>query len=329
MAVVAGAVYVIYNKTTSATKNNEKAHTVKRGDLTETLSISGEIDAHERADLKFQTSGMLVWVGVKEGDYVKKYQGIASLDKKELEMNLKKYLNTFLKSRWDFDQEKEDQDIKNIGGLSEDARREALRSLDKAQFDLNNAVLDVELKDLALKYSYLYTPIEGIVTSIDTLYAGVNITPATAVFKIVNPKTIYFSATADQTDVINLIKGKQGELVLDPYPEEIIKGVVEDISFIPKTGETGTVYQVKIAFDNSNEDYKYRVGMTGDISFNTKEKKNVLAIPSTYLKKENGEYYVLKLTGGKKEKTRIKIGDEIDGDVIILSGLEEDDLIYD
>lgn len=327
--VVAGLAYFLYNKVTTGTQNEEKSYKVKRTDLTETLSISGEIDALEKIDLKFQSSGMLVWVGVKEGDFVKKYQGIASLDKKELEMNLKKYLNTFLKYRWDYDQEKEDQDIKNIGNLSEDARREALRSLDKAQFDLNNAVLDVELKDLALKYSYLYTPIEGIVTSIDTPYAGVNITPATAVFKIVNPKTVYFSATADQTDVINLNKGKKGELILDPYPEEEIQGTVEDISFIPKAGETGTVYQVKIGFDNNNEDYRYRVGMTGDISFIIKEKKNVLSIPSAYLKKEKGEYYVVKLVDNKKEKTKIEIGEEIDGDVIIFSGLEEGDLIYD
>ncbi len=73
---------------TGAKKNN--SYKVKRQTLKEFLSLSGDIDAEEKTTAKFQTSGLLTWVGVKEGDYVKKYQGLASLDRRELEKNLKK-----------------------------------------------------------------------------------------------------------------------------------------------------------------------------------------------------------------------------------------------
>lgn len=327
LAVLGGSFYFYDNL--GKPQKNKKSYKLKREDLKETLTFSGEINAREKVSLKFQSSGMMTWVGVKEGDYVKKYQGIASLDQEELEKNLKKYLNTFLKYRWDYDQKKEDEDIKNIGNLSEDARREALRSLDKAQFDLNNTILDVELKDIALKYAYLYTPIEGIVTHIDTAYAGVNITPATSVFEIINPKTIYFTASADQTDVVSVKKGEKADLVLDSYPDEIIKAKVEDISFTPKTGETGTVYEVKVGFSNDNKNYKYRVGMTGDLTFIIKEKKNILAVPATFIKKEKGEEYVYKIINNKKTKVGVKTGEELDGNIEIISGLEENDIIYD
>ncbi len=72
-----------------ASKTNIKTDTarVKRGNLEEKLIISGLIDAEEKVTLRFQTSGRLSWVGVKEGDLVKKYQGIATLDQREIKKN--------------------------------------------------------------------------------------------------------------------------------------------------------------------------------------------------------------------------------------------------
>lgn len=304
-------------------------YTIKRQNLKETLDLSGEIDSEEKVTLRFQSSGRLTWVGVKEGDYVKKYQGIASLDTQELQKNLKKYLNTYMSTRWDFETTKDEKDIKNIGGLNQDLREAALRTLDKAQFDLNNAVIDVELKNIALQYAYLYTPIEGIVVSVSSPYAGVNITPSQAEFIIINPKTIFFSATADQADVVKMREEMIGEIILDAYPDKSIQGVIKTISFIPKSGETGTVYRIKLNMNIDNINYQYRHGMTGDISFVVKERNNVLSVPTNYLKTTNNKKSVFKKVNNQKVKTNVTIGEEIDGTTIITSGLNESDIIYD
>jgi len=321
--------YIIYQKTTSAQAISKKESTfvVKKQDLEESLTLSGKVDADEHAVLRFQTSGMMSWVGVKEGDYVKKYQGLATLDQRELQKTLKKYLNTYMSSRWDYDQTKEDKQIKNIGGLSEDARREALRVLDKAQFDLDNSVIDVELKDIALKYSYLYTPIDGLVTKVDVPFAGINVTPAGAEFEVINPKTIYLSATADQVDVVRLNEGLTSEITFDAYPDTIIPGTISKIAFVPKTGESGTVYEVKVILSADNSTYKYRYGMTADINFVISKKENVLAVPANYIKSEKKQKYVMKKENGNKIKTYVKIGEEIDSNIIITSGLKEGDVI--
>lgn len=334
---IIGFIYTKVSSNSSSVTNGKKqtSYKVKRQTLKQSLSLSGTIDAEEHTILRFQSSGKLVWVGVKEGDYVKKYQGIASLDQRELQKNLQKYLNTYMKTRWDFETARETEDIKNIGGLSDDLRREALRTLDKAQFDLNNAVLDVELKDLAIQYSYLYTPIEGIVTRVGSQYAGVNITPSQAEFEIINPKTIYFSATADQNDVVNLKQDQTGEIVLDAYPNIILNGKINMISFVPKTGETGTVYQVKISLNANDDDYRYRFGMTGDANFTIREIKNVLYAPTKYVKSEKNpdgiltRNYVLKKVNNEQVKTTVKLGEEVDENTIITSGLKEGDIVVD
>lgn len=304
----------------------EKSYIVKKQTLKETLSLSGEVEAQEKVTLRFQSSGLLNWVGVKEGDYVKKYQGVASQDPKELEKNLKKYLNSYLESRWDFETSKDTYES-TIGGLSGDAKDEAKRVFEKAQFDLNNAVLDVELKDIALKYAYLYTPIEGIVTRVASPYSGVYVTATQAEFDVVNPKTIFFSATADQTDVVKLKDNMNGIIIFDSYPENTIAGKIKSISFLPKAGETGTVYEVKITFPQSSQLAKYRLGMTGDVEFEIGAGRQAVVIPTSFIKTEKEEKIVLKLVNGKKIKTIIKTGDAEDSITEVTSGLNEGDTI--
>lgn len=305
----------------------EDFYQVKKENIKETLTLSGEVDAEEKVILKFQTSGRLSWVGVKEGDSVKKYQTIASLDQRDLKNRLDKYLNTYAKQRNSFEQTKDD--YWNLQyDLSQTIRDKTKRILENNQYDLNNAVLDVEYQNLSVEYANLWTPIEGIVTRIDVPIAGVNITPANATFEIVNPKTLYFSATVEQADVVSLKEGLVGDLSFDSFPEEKTKGKIKYISFTPKQGETGTVYQLKIDIDENFKKMPLRLGMSGDIDFVLKERKDVIAIPSRFLKKDKkGEYVFLK-AGANKIKKYIEKGEEIDGKIEIKSGLKEKDIIF-
>lgn len=295
--------------------------TVKKENIQQTLTLAGEVDAKEKATLRFQTSGRLSWVGVETGDYVKKYQIVATLDRRELQKKLEKDLNSFLSERWDLDQTREDYEGVAITD-------EFQRIIDKAQFDLNKAIIDVELQDLALQYSRLMTPIEGIVTKIDTPYAGVNITPAGAEFEVINPQTLNFVAVADQTEVVLINEDSAAELVLDSYPDRTLNGYVDKIDLKPKSGETGTVYAVTFKIDNLPSE-KLRLGMTGDLTFTTMLKRQVLTLPFSYVNEEDGKYYVFKEQKGKVIKKKIKVGIETDDRYEIVSGLEEGDKIYD
>lgn len=309
--------------------DTKSAASVKQGDLEETLTISGEIDAEEKATLRFATSGRLAWVGVKEGDFVKKFQGIASLDKRDVEKNLKKKLLAYMNERWDFEQAQDDKSVRgrrrvDVPGLT-DAER---RILDKAQFDLDSTVLDVEIQNLALEYANLWTPIAGLVTRIDAPFAGTNITAATAEFEIINPGSVYFKASADETEVTRLKEGIAGDLVLDAFPDESLSGHIVNISFIPDTEESGVVYTVKFTFGTLNPQYRYRLGMVGDLSFITDKKENVLYLPAKYILSDNGKKYVFRQKGKTAEKIYVKTGTENDENTQIIKGLKKGDKVY-
>lgn len=309
----------------SASQNAQKIVSVKvkYGTLEDTKTISGEITGEEHVTLRFQTSGHLAWVGVKEGDYVKKYQTIASLDQRTVRKNLQKDLNDYLTARWNLDQASRDTYKDQV--ITDPIKR----IIDKYQFDLNNSVLDVEIQNLAIEYSNLVSPIEGLVVRVDSPSAGVNITPSQAEFEIVNPKTVYFSATADQSDVVALAEKMKGTLILDAYPDASLSGIINNISFIPKTGETGTVYSIKFVFPSDNSDYKYRIGMTGDVTFTVRSKNDVLYIPTKFIKTGSGKKYVMVKRNGKDLKINISTGMETDTDTEITSGLSTGETVYD
>jgi RND family efflux transporter MFP subunit len=322
---IVAALYLNSQRPSTASSKESTPYTVQKQTMTDMLSLSGKIDAAEHATLQFQSAGKLAWVGVKEGDYVKKYQAIASLDKRDLQNRMQKYLNLYMTSRWNFDQAQDNNE--NNGGLSVEAQEALKRTAEKSQFDLNNSVLDVELQNLALQYATITSPIEGVVVHVDSPYAGVNIIPAQATFEIINPKTLFFSATADQTDVVKVQEDMRGDVVLDAFPDEKITGQVKSISFTPKTDESGTVYEVKVAIDTVNN-ANYRLGMTGDINFDL-SKRTAIAVPSKYIVTEGDKKYVLKKKDSQKVKQYIEIG-ESDGDITeITSGLSEGDVIYD
>ncbi|MCX6732313.1 MAG: HlyD family efflux transporter periplasmic adaptor subunit [Candidatus Roizmanbacteria bacterium] len=200
------------------------------------------------------------------------------------------------------------------------------RLLENAQYGLDNSVLDVELTNLSIEYSNLFTPIEGVVTRADSKYAGVNITPSQAEFEIINPKTLYLSFTADQTEITKLSEGMKGEMTFDSFPDQTKSGSLYYVSYTPKAGETGTVYEgrVRIPEEAAN---KYRYGMTGDVSFTLSEKNNVVVVQDKLIKSEGDKKFVWRKKNGTQEKVYIKTGLETDGLVEILSGVEMGDVI--
>lgn len=315
------------NRVLTQTANKENSFTVIRTNLKNILTLSGQLSADEQVALRFQTSGRLNWVGVKVGDHVKKYQEIASLDQRDLKNRLTKYLNTYSEQRNNFDSAVEDSNVQS--GLSQPIRDDAERVLENNQYDLNNAVLDVEYQNLLLEYANLYTPIEGIVTNVDSPYPGVNISPAGAEFDIVNPKTLYFSASADQTDVVNLKEGMTGDISFDAYPDKIFKGKLYFIGFTPETNETGTVYETRFRLDEATMKLPLKMGMTADVDINLQEEDNVLAIPTAFLNHDRKGSYVTVKINNLKTKRYVEVGDEINGNQVIKNGLSAGDVIYD
>jgi len=243
--------YPVVKKATSQVEKNKP------------LILPGKIKADRQVNLRFQTSGKLTWVGVEKGTRVKKGQPIAKLDTKELEKKFQKEMNDYLNERWDFEQTNDSYKYEKNHNLITD---EIKRILEKAQFDLNNSVIQTEIADLAIKYATIHSPIKGIVTNVDQPIAGINITPATAEFTITDPNSVYFELEADEEEVVSLKNKMTGKIILDAYPNQEFNSEIKDIDFTPMSTSGSASYAVHCLLpENSN--LRFRVGMSGEMEF--------------------------------------------------------------
>lgn len=317
-------------KTSEVTKFDVKKETTvspKRETIKEEITLTGSVDASTKANLQFQTSGQLNWVGVKVGDKVKKYQAIASLNKEILKKQLQADFNTYRSALATFDDTQDDYKTqKDNLTLTDDMKRILVRS----QNTLDNSVINYELQDLTLKYATLTSPIAGVVTDVEQPNTGVNITPASATFSIIDPNSIYFKAQIDQEDVTRVKIGDKTTITLDSFPGKNFESEITYISFTPVSGQTSTVYEIRFKLvDNNNQDLKYRLGMDGDAVISLKEIPNSLTLPIDAVRQDKDEPYVFIKSGDDQILTKksIKTGLETDTTVEILEGLSENDQV--
>jgi len=297
---------------------------VERGNIEVTISASGTIKSETEVKVQFQTSGKLAWLGVKEGDKVKKGQALASLDKQDLKKRFEKEMNDYLNERWDFEQTQDDYKATKEKALVTDSIK---RILEKAQFDLNNVVLDLEISDLAVKYATIYSPINGIVTKIEPPLAGVNVVYTTAYIELVDPNLMEFEAIIDETEVAKLTEGQKATITLDAFPKEEFPAEIKRISFkATQTTSGGTGFTVYVSLPE-NLINKLKSGFNGDMKVITNKNENVLLVPNEAVLEDEAGTYVFKLSKNKAKKSKVEIGIANDELTEIISGLSENDFI--
>lgn len=314
---------VIIFFSSKAKKSDIKTSEVKKGNIKEELVLSGNVTATNYAKMSFETSGKIVYVGVKEGDKVYRGKLISKLDTTVLNSSYQTALSNL--RIYDATVENVHDQLKDHTTdetyAQKDTRTTAEANKDKAY----EAVIAAKRN---LDGASLYTPFNGIITYLNHPFTGVYTSSAAVEAEIIDPTTMYFEVLADQTEVTRLIEGQSVIIVLDSFEDKIFEGKVENISFIPKIGESGSVYSVKVAFENIDlGNSKFRISMTGDAKFITLEKENVLYVPTNFLKQDKvGEY--LK-TNTKNGKIYVESGIESEDTIEVIGDISEGLKVYD
>jgi len=303
-----------------AKKNGFEKASVGRGEVVEELVLSGEISASQYAELGYETSGRVVYVGVEEGKVVKKGQILGKLDTTVLNATYQSALA---------DLRKYDATVQNIHDqvkdhssdetyIQKDTRTTAEVNKDKAW----EAVIAAERN---LKGATLYAPFEGIVTYVANPFPLVTALYNQTQFKVLNPETIFFKVSADQTEVTRMRINQTVVITLDSFPVQEIRGTITRMDYAPDTEEVGVVYGIKVALESIN--IEYRLGMTGDAKFVMDRAENVLYVPAVFVQSDREGKYLL-MNGGDK-KVYVEAGIEGEERVEIKGEVNEGDVVYD
>lgn len=146
---------------------------VAKTTLTTDFSANGKIKAKKAADLKFYSPGKVTWVGVKNGDTIRAWQGVASLDTVSLNSAYQQALNNLRNY-----QALADSVLDSVQGHSIDENFATRATRTTAEVNRDNSYDAVLAAQDNLKNAVLVSPIAGTVVDTNDILPGINLTGA-------------------------------------------------------------------------------------------------------------------------------------------------------
>lgn len=189
-----------------------------------------------------------------------------------------------------------------------------------AELQLESAKISLREKELALSKTQLVSPVEGVILSLSGHVGEM----ATGTFATVATQGYTYVESAISEDDIELVKVWQKALITpESLPDAAFEWEVYYVSHIGDTDNNGIVtYQVLVKY--TSEDTRLRTAMNVEISFITKQAKDVMLAPiKAVFAYENTPHVRLKDGTVKQVVTGFSDGKQTE----IISGVEVGEVI--
>ncbi len=279
------------------------------------VEIQGRVDAKNNVFVSPQTGGAITNLFVREGDFVKQGQTIATIDNTILKQSLQeievqlgtaKVFYEKQKSLWEQKIGTEVQYIQAKANV--DALEKRLATL-HAQLTLNKVV----------------SPISGFVDEV-RLKAGEMAAPGLGIVRIVNSDNLKVVAQVADTYASTI---KQGDMVKIKFPD-LGKETTAKLTFVGQTvNPASRTFTVEAAI--AKIDSKLKPNMSALLNINDQAKGNAIIINQNYIQHtEQGDIVYVAVSEGAKKVAKARIvttGITYNGDIEITSGLESGDLL--
>ncbi|MCE7857315.1 MAG: efflux RND transporter periplasmic adaptor subunit [Ignavibacteria bacterium CHB3] len=304
------------------------------------LTASGYVVAQRQASVSSKGTGVMVYLGVVEGDKVKKGQIIARLDDRDIQAQLDEaksglqlYQAQLNEVQNSYNREKE----LFSRGLS------SQQNLDQAETTYNMLLANIEIAkariqeaEVSLENMIIRAPFDGTVLTknaeVGEIVApfGASTTSRAAVVTIADMNSLMIEADVSESNIDRIKTNQDCEIVLDAYPQKSYPGYVFKI--VPTADRSKATVMVKVGF----KEYDSRVlpEMSAKVSFLSQpidakmlSEEKYLVVQTSTIRQENGSSVVYKVDNDTAVPVEIKTGRSIGNYTEVISGLEAGDSV--
>ncbi len=279
------------------------------------VEIQGRVDAKNNLFVSPQMGGAITNLYVKEGDYVKQGQVIATIDNTILKQSLQEIDLQIETAKVFYDKQKSLWDQK-IG-----------TEIQYIQAKANVEALEKRLATLQAQIGMtkVVSPLSGFVDEV-RMKAGEMAAPGLGIVRVVNSDNLKVTAQVADTYASTI---RQGDVVNIKFPD-LSKETTAKLTFVGQTVNPASRTFVVEASINKI-DPQLKPNMTAVLNINDQAKGNAVIINQNYIQHtELGDIvYVAVSEGGKKvaRGRKITTGITYNGDIEITSGLQTGDML--
>ncbi|MDX9787839.1 MAG: efflux RND transporter periplasmic adaptor subunit [Desulfobacterales bacterium] len=311
MVLVLAWIGIRWHMDRNTTSTRYMTRPVTTGDLTVTVTATGNLQPTNQVDVGSELSGIVDTVGVDYNDHVKIGQVLARLDTTKLQAQVLQSRATVeaakakvLQVRATITEARAQLDrLTHLAKLSE-RKAVSKQDLDTARATLDRALADeaaamasvdqaravLELNETDLSKAMILSPINGIVLvrSVEPGQTVAASLQAPVLFTLAEDLThMELHVDVDEADVGRVRAGQKASFTVDAYPERTYPAEITQVRYGARATEgsttTGVVtYETILNVDNT--DLSLRPGMTATADIVVEEVKKTLLIPNAALR---------------------------------------------
>ena len=304
------------------------------------LTASGYVVARRKAAVASKGTGRLVFLGVEEGDKVKKGQVIARLEDADVVAARDRARENLRLAEADLYDAK-----KNLERMRILLKQEAIAPVEVDVADarykrvvatIAAAKYAVREAEVAVDNTRIVAPFDGTVLKknadvgeIVAPLAGAASSKA-AVVTIADMSSLEVDADVSEANITRVTPEQNCEITLDAYPQQRYPGYVSNI--VPTADRAKATVMVKIKF----REYDQRVlpEMGAKITFlaagtapDTTNVKPLLTVPAAAVAARNGRQVVYKVEDDRAVEVEVTTGRKVGGAIEVTAGLKEGDKV--
>lgn len=187
---------------------------------------------------------------------------------------------------------------------------------------LKEAREDLKLARLEYGYSFVKTPIAGVVSS-RPVKLGETLQQGGLIAEVIDMNSIYLEAFIDEVDVGRVRPGQTARVTMDAFPDRVFSGKVYMISpLVTGKEHEAKTFEVRIKLDDPGRGIVLKPGMSADVEILVERMNNALVVPvQSIFEKEDGRKFLYVAGDGKARLREVTTGSSSLEYTSVLSGV--------
>jgi len=304
------------------------------------LTANGYVVAQVKAAVASKGTGRLEFLGVEEGDRVKKGTIIARLEDQDVLAALRQAEANLAVARADSQDARltlERQQRLHASNLASQAELDAAQArFARVEATIRSAQAAVAAAEVAVENTRIRAPFDGTVLTKNADVGEVvapfasSVNSRGAVVTMADMNSLQVEADVSESNIIRVRPGQPCEITLDAYPDQRYPGVVHKI--VPTADRAKATVLTKVAFRSKDE--RVLPEMSAKVMFLSEEPKEsasanlpVLTVPLSAVTQRNGQHLVLTVVNERIFESPVSPGATLGDRIVIREGLAAGDKV--